>query len=161
MSDVTTVDVVDADAPAISHDEYLELVTMRQSILELKAQKADILEWVNQYNQMASQAQQAGERLQALNEALQDNSTALQERMKEIIEPHGVAGEFVAYVTPSERSPCRSPRAGSTTAISCAPRTPRSVTPVSLHSTATAKHATTPSARASAGVGAEARPRAA
>jgi hypothetical protein len=67
---------------------------MRQSILELKAQKADILEWVNQYNQMASQAQQAGERLQALNEALQDNSTALQERMKEIIEPHGVAGEF-------------------------------------------------------------------
>ena len=94
MSDVTTVDVVDAEAPAISHDEYLELVTMRQSILELKAQKADILEWVNQYNQMAAQAQQAGERLQALNEALQDNSTALQERMKEVIEPHGVAGEF-------------------------------------------------------------------
>ena len=95
MSEENVVSEVEGgDNPTISHEDYLELVAMRQSILELKAQKADILEWVNQYNQMASQAQQAGERLQALNEALQDNSTALQERMKEIIEPHGVAGEF-------------------------------------------------------------------
>ena len=31
--------VVSEEQPAITHDEYLELVSMRQSILELKAQK--------------------------------------------------------------------------------------------------------------------------
>jgi uncharacterized protein (DUF39 family) len=86
--------VVSEEQPAITHDEYLELVSMRQSILELKAQKADVLEFVTVAQQYASQLQQAQERLNMLNEALNENSVALQERMKEIVEPMGISGEF-------------------------------------------------------------------
>ena len=86
--------VVSEEQPAISHDEYLELVSMRQSILELKAQKSDVLEFVNVAQQYAAQLQQAQERLSVLNDALNENTTALQDRMKEIVEPLGVSGEF-------------------------------------------------------------------
>ena len=86
--------VVSEEQPAISHDEYLELVSMRQSILELKAQKSDVLEFVTVAQQYASQLQQAQERLSVLNDALNENTSALQERMKEIVEPLGVSGEF-------------------------------------------------------------------
>ena len=86
--------VVSEDQPAISHDEYLELVSMRQSLLELKAQKSDVLEFVNVAQQYAAQLQQAQERLNVLNDALNENTTALQDRMKEIVEPLGVSGEF-------------------------------------------------------------------
>ena len=91
-TDVTAV--VSEEQPAISHDEYLELVSMRQSILELKAQKSDVLEFVNVAQQYASQLQQAQERLNVLNDALNENNTSLQDRMKEIVEPLGVSGEF-------------------------------------------------------------------
>ncbi len=91
-TDVTAV--VSEEQPAISHDEYLELVSMRQSILELKAQKSDVLEFVNVAQQYAAQLQQAQERLNVLNDALNENTTALQDRMKEIVEPLGVSGEF-------------------------------------------------------------------
>lgn len=91
-TDVTAV--VSEEQPAISHEEYLELVSMRQSILELKAQKSDVLEFVNVAQQYASQLQQAQQQLSAINEALTENSSALQDRMKEIVEPLGVSGEF-------------------------------------------------------------------
>ena len=91
-TDVTAV--VSEEQPAISHDEYLELVSMRQSLLELKAQKSDVLEFVNVAQQYAAQLQQAQERLNVLNDALNENTTALQDRMKEIVEPLGVSGEF-------------------------------------------------------------------
>lgn len=106
MSDVTTVEEVDTQA--VSHDDYLELVSMRQSILELKAQKSDVLEFVTQAQQYLAQMQQAQERLNALNEAINENSSALQERMKEIIEPLGISGEFSIadtephYILPAE-----------------------------------------------------------
>lgn len=86
--------VVDGENPAVSHEEYLELVSMRQSVLELKAQKSDVLEFVNVAQQYASQLQAAQERLNLLNEALNENTTALQDRMKEIIEPYNIQGEF-------------------------------------------------------------------
>ena len=86
--------VVSEEQPAISHDEYLELVSMRQWIIELKAQKSDVLEFVNVAQQYAAQLQQAQERLNVLNDALNENTTALQDRMKEIVEPLGVSGEF-------------------------------------------------------------------
>ena len=91
-TDVTAV--VSEEHPAISHDEYLELVSMRQSILELKAQKSDVLEFVNVAQQYAAQLQQAQERLNVINEALNENNTSLQDRMKQIVEPLGVSGEF-------------------------------------------------------------------
>ena len=91
-TDVTAV--VSEEQPAISHEEYLELVSMRQSILELKAQKSDVLEFVNVAQQYASQLQQAQQQLAAIKEALNENTLALQERMKEIVEPLGVSGEF-------------------------------------------------------------------
>ena len=98
MSDETTA--VD-ESPTVSHEDYLELVSMRQSILELKAQKSDVLEFLNQAQQIVAQAQQvapqlqpAQERVQLLNEALKENSDALQERMKELVEPLGITGEF-------------------------------------------------------------------
>jgi hypothetical protein len=75
---------VSEERPTITHDEYLELVSMRQSLLELKAQKADVLEFVNV----------AQQQLNALNEALNENSSALQERMREIVTPLGITGEF-------------------------------------------------------------------
>jgi len=95
------------DNPTISHDEYLELVSMRQSILELKANKSEVLEFVMVAQQYAQQLQAAQERLNVLNEALTENTNALQERMRELIEPLGVAGEFSItdtephYVVPS------------------------------------------------------------
>jgi ABC-type transporter Mla subunit MlaD len=67
---------------------------MRQSLLELKAQKSDVLEFVNVAQQYAAQLQQAQQQLNAINEALTENTSALQERMKEIVEPLGVSGEF-------------------------------------------------------------------
>ncbi len=91
-TDVTAV--VSEEQPAICHDEYLELVSMRQSILELKAQKSDVLEFVNVAQQYAAQLQQAQQQLSAINEALNENTSALQDRMKEIVEPLGVSGEF-------------------------------------------------------------------
>lgn len=94
MSDETTVEVMEQDQPTVSHEEYLELVSMRQSILELKAQKSDVLEFVTVAQQYASQLQQAQERLNVINEAVNENTNALQERMKEIIEPLGISGEF-------------------------------------------------------------------
>lgn len=91
---------VSEEQPSITHEEYLELVSMRQSLLELKAQKSDVLEFVNVAQQYASQLQQAQQQLNAINEALNENSTALQDRMKEIVTPLGVTGEFT--ITDSE-----------------------------------------------------------
>lgn len=85
----------------VAHEDYLELVSMRQSVLELKAQKADVLEFLNQAQMIVAQAQQvapqlqgAQERVQMLNEALQENTNALQDRMKEIVAPYNITGEF-------------------------------------------------------------------
>jgi hypothetical protein len=100
--------VADEDRPTISHDEYLELVSMRQTVLELKAQKSDVLEFVNVAQQYVQRMQQAQEQLNALNEAVNENANALQERMKEMIEPLGITGEFTIadtephYILPSE-----------------------------------------------------------
>lgn len=95
MSDVVVQSSDDvSDNPAISHEEYLELVAMRQAVLELKAQKSDVLEFVTVAQQYASQLQGANERLNLLNESLNENTTALQERMKEIVGPYNVQGEF-------------------------------------------------------------------
>ena len=92
MSD--EVDVVADEQPTVSHEDYLELVSMRQAVLELKAQKSDVLEFVNVAQQYAAQLQQAQQQLSAINEALNENTSALQDRMKEIVEPLGVSGEF-------------------------------------------------------------------
>jgi ABC-type transporter Mla subunit MlaD len=73
---------------------------VRQSLLELKAQKSDVLEFVNVAQQYAAQLQQAQQQLNAINESLNENSTALQDRMKEIVTPLGVTGEFT--ITDSE-----------------------------------------------------------
>lgn len=91
---VVTEDVESAERPTITHEEYLELVAMRQSVLELKSQKADVLEFVTVAQQYQAQLAAANERLQILNEALNENSNALQERMRELITPLGVTGEF-------------------------------------------------------------------
>lgn len=109
MSDVV-VESTDSvsDNPAISHEEYLELVAMRQAVLELKAQKADVLEFVTVAQQYAAQLQGANERLNVLNESLNENTSALQQRMREIVGPHNVEGEFTIsdsephYIIPNE-----------------------------------------------------------
>ena len=93
-TDVAAVVSEEQEQPAISHDEYLELVSMRQSLLELKAQKSDVLEFVTVAQQYAAQLQQAQQQLAAINEALNENTQALQERMKEIVTPLGISGEF-------------------------------------------------------------------
>ena len=82
------------NSPTINHDEYLELVSMRQSILELKANKSEVLEFVMVAQQYASQLQAAQERLNLLNDAINENTSALQDRMRSIVEPLGVVGEF-------------------------------------------------------------------
>ena len=86
-------DVV-SDQPTVSHEEYLELVAMRQSVLELKAQKSEVLEFVMVAQQYASQLQAAQERLNLLNDAINENTNALQEQMRSVVEPLGIAGEF-------------------------------------------------------------------
>ena len=93
-TDVSAVVSEEQEQPAISHDESLELVSMRQSLLELKAQKSDVLEFVTVAQQYAAQLQQAQQQLAAINEALNENTQALQERMKEVVTPLGISGEF-------------------------------------------------------------------
>ena len=88
------VELVVSDQPTVSHEEYLELVSMRQSVLELKAQKSEVLEFVMVAQQYATQLQAAQERLNLLNDAINENTSALQDRMRSIVEPLGVAGEF-------------------------------------------------------------------
>ncbi len=105
---VEEVEAVEAEQPVVSHEDYLELVSMRQAVLELKAQKSDVLEFVNVAQQYVQRMQQAQEQLNALNEAVNENANALQERMKEMIEPLGITGEFTIadtephYILPSE-----------------------------------------------------------
>ena len=99
MSDenVEVVEVVEdvvSDQPTVSHEEYLELVSMRQSVLELKAQKSEVLEFVMVAQQYASQLQAAQERLNLLNDAITENTNALQEQMRSVVEPLGISGEF-------------------------------------------------------------------
>ena len=89
-----TSEVEVTDTPAISHEDYLELVAMRQSILELKAQKADVLEFVNVAQQYAARLQQAQEQLNLLNDGINENTQALQDKMKAVVEPLGISGEF-------------------------------------------------------------------
>jgi hypothetical protein len=92
--EVDSVETVEVDQPTVSHDEYLELVSMRQSVLELKAQKSEVLEFVMVAQQYASQLQAAQERLNLLNDAINENTSALQDRMRSVVEPLGVVGEF-------------------------------------------------------------------
>ena len=83
-----------SDQPTVTHDQYLELVSMRQSVLELKAQKSEVLEFVMVAQQYASQLQAAQERLNLLNDAINENTTALQDQMRSVVEPLGISGEF-------------------------------------------------------------------
>lgn len=82
------------EQPTVTHDQYLELVSMRQSVLELKAQKSEVLEFVMVAQQYASQLQAAQERLNLLNDAINENTNALQEQMRSVVEPLGISGEF-------------------------------------------------------------------
>jgi len=91
---VEEVAAVEADQPVVTHEDYLELVSMRQAVLELKAQKSDVLEFVGVAQQYASQLQAAQERLNLLNEAINENTEALQAKMRNVVEPLGVSGEF-------------------------------------------------------------------
>ncbi len=93
VADVATEEVV-ADQPTVTHEQYLELVAMRQSVLELKAQKSEVLEFVMVAQQYASQLQAAQERLNLLNDAINENTNALQDQMRSVVEPLGIAGEF-------------------------------------------------------------------
>ena len=67
-----------------------------------------VLEFVNVAQQYLQRMQQAQEQLNALNEAVNENANALQERMKEMIEPLGITGEFTIadsephYIIPAE-----------------------------------------------------------
>lgn len=98
VDDVVDADVVVADVaedqPTVTHEQYLELVAMRQSVLELKAQKSEVLEFVMVAQQYASQLQAAQERLNLLNDAINENTTALQDQMRSVVEPLGISGEF-------------------------------------------------------------------
>jgi hypothetical protein len=93
VADVAVEEVV-ADQPTVTHEQYLELVAMRQSVLELKAQKSEVLEFVMVAQQYASQLQAAQERLNLLNDAINENTNALQEQMRSVVEPLGISGEF-------------------------------------------------------------------
>ena len=53
--EVEVAEEVVSDQPTVSHEQYLELVAMRQSVLELKAQKSEVLEFVMVAQQYASQ----------------------------------------------------------------------------------------------------------
>jgi len=93
VADVAAEEVV-SDQPTVTHEQYLELVAMRQSVLELKAQKSEVLEFVMVAQQYASQLQAAQERLNLLNDAINENTNALQDQMRSVVEPLGISGEF-------------------------------------------------------------------
>lgn len=80
--------------PQISPEEYKELIGLRQKTLELKAQKSDVQDFVIVAQQYASQLPAAQEQLQALVSQINEAASALQSRLKELVEPHGVSGEF-------------------------------------------------------------------
>lgn len=80
--------------PQISHEEYLELVSMRQQVVELKASKSDVQEFLMAAEQYLQQLPQAREQLQTLNNQINDINSVLQNRFQEIIAPFGISGEF-------------------------------------------------------------------
>lgn len=80
--------------PQISHDDYLMLVAKRQVVLELKAQKSDILDWLMSFEENLKQYEQAKERKATLENDIMKAQDDLQESFKTVIEPLGVDGEF-------------------------------------------------------------------
>lgn len=80
--------------PQISHEEYLELVSMRQQVVELKASKSDVQEFLMTADQYLQQLPQAREQLQTINNQINDVNSVLQNRFQEIITPLGISGEF-------------------------------------------------------------------
>lgn len=112
--EVEASEVVAEDQPTVTHEQYLELVAMRQTVLELKAQKSEVLEFVMVAQQYASQLQAAQERLNLLNEAINENTAALQDQMRSVVEPLGISGEFTItdtephYVVSNQPAPVES-----------------------------------------------------
>ena len=80
--------------PQISPEEYKELVGLRQKTLELKAQKSDVQDFVIVADHYAQQLPAAREQLQTLANQINETMGALQARLKDLVEPHGVTGEF-------------------------------------------------------------------
>jgi ribosomal protein L11 methylase PrmA len=80
--------------PSISHDDYLMLVSKRQVVLELKAQKADLMEWLQSAEEYLRQYEEAKSRKADLDGDILRAQDDLQESFKSVIEPLGVAGEF-------------------------------------------------------------------
>lgn len=80
--------------PQILHDDYLMLVAKRQVVLELKAQKSDILDWLISFEENLKQYEQAKERKANLENDIMKAQDDLQESFKLVIEPLGVEGEF-------------------------------------------------------------------
>lgn len=80
--------------PQISHDDYLMLVAKRQVVLELKAQKSDVLDWLMSFEENLKQYEQAKDRKATLENDILKAQDDLQESFKSVIEPLGVEGEF-------------------------------------------------------------------
>lgn len=88
-------DVMAADEqPVVSHEVYEELMGMRNQIVELKAQKSDVQDFVIIAQQYQQQLPQAQEQLQNLVTEINERAAALQNRFREVVEPFGITGEF-------------------------------------------------------------------
>ena len=71
-------------APTITPEEYREIILMRQQVLEIKAQKSDLQDYLS-----AVQA-----RLSEANEKITSITESLQSKVSDIAKQHGITGEF-------------------------------------------------------------------
>lgn len=89
--------------PAITPEEYKELVVARQEIIEMKAQKSEIYDFIaNGEQQLAAARAQLAE----ADGKIAKKNEELTNRMKEIIGPFEIEGDFSIsdtephYITP-------------------------------------------------------------
>ncbi len=76
-------------APAVTHEEYLELATLRQRQNELKLQGWDVQDFVRRAKEELDIAEG---KLGEIREELDTTTATLQTRFSEVVSPHGFTG---------------------------------------------------------------------
>jgi hypothetical protein len=92
---MTTKKNDELDQPAITHEEYLELMTIRNTELNLKASAYDVQAEIAALRKMLDSA---NARLETLNGDIATASNALTERFKAIVAGYGFDGSVSVTV---------------------------------------------------------------
>jgi DNA repair exonuclease SbcCD ATPase subunit len=100
MDSSELLEVVETEKPSISNEDYQELINIRQAIIEGKAQKSDLQDWLAVAENYASKFEEAKKQYEQIVAAINDNAKLMEKRVKEIvIDPFKIEGEFTISET--------------------------------------------------------------